>query len=87
MSDKRAVIESAVTAIWQSVLEAPNASAKDNFLDLGGNSLKAGEVAWRVREELGVDITLDVVLDTETLGDLVDTLASLSESASERVPQ
>ena len=75
MSEERARIESIVAAIWQRVLDVQSVRPTDNFLDLGGNSLRAGEIVWQLREQLGIDVPIDVVLDKETLADLVDTIA------------
>ena len=87
MSAERARLESIVASIWKRVLEVPHVNPADNFLDLGGNSLRAGEVAWAIREQLGVEIPIDVVLDEETLGDLVTTIESIVGKSPSQVGQ
>ena len=76
MSEERATIESAVAKIWREVLAVECVNAKDNFLDMGGNSLRAGEIVWRIRDELGIDVPVDIVLDRETFNDLVDVITT-----------
>lgn len=76
MSERLAAIESVVAKIWQEILEVKRVTPTDNFLDLGGNSLRAGEIAWRIRDELGVQLSIDVVLDAETFGTFVESVAA-----------
>jgi acyl carrier protein len=83
MPVERARLESIVATIWTNVLEVATVRPGDNFLDLGGNSLRAGEIAWRIREEVGVEVPIDVVLDEPTLGDLVTAIESLLGNATE----
>jgi acyl carrier protein len=82
MADMHATIESVVAKIWQDILEVDRVTPADNFLDLGGNSLRAGEIAWRIRDELGVELSIDVLLDTETFGDFVATIATEAKGAA-----
>lgn len=57
----------AIATIWREVLGLPReVGPTDNFLDLGGNSLRAGEIVWRMKDELGVEVTIDTLLDKET---------------------
>lgn len=86
MSDERAKIESVVAEIWQEVLDTPEVRVGDNFLDVGGNSLRAGEIVWRVRDALGVELSIDVVLDQETFADLVNLIAQISVGDSTPAP-
>ena len=56
--------------IWRDVLGVPQVSPADNFLDLGGNSILAMQVAARMRERLGRSVEVAEIL-------LADTLAAL----------
>jgi acyl carrier protein len=66
----RADVEARLAAMWREVLSVPEVAADDNFLDLGGNSLRAGEMAQRIRAELGVAVPIDVILGEETFSAL-----------------
>lgn len=50
--------EARVVALWQELLGLDRVSVDDNFLELGGDSLLASRVRARIREQLGVEISL-----------------------------
>jgi amino acid adenylation domain-containing protein len=56
--------------IWQDVLGIAKVRATDNFIDLGGNSILAIQMASRAREQLAVEVEPTDVLLAGTLGDL-----------------
>ena len=56
-------LESGVLALWRTVLARPHAGPDDDFFDGGGHSLRAAQLANRVRETFGVAFGLrDVFL-------------------------
>jgi phthiocerol/phenolphthiocerol synthesis type-I polyketide synthase E len=68
----------ALATMWQELLKTPLVRSEDNFLDLGGNSLRAGEMALRIRGELGIDVPLDVILSEETFASFSRVVAELA---------
>lgn len=60
-------VERVLTEIWGDVLRQPGIGVHDNFFELGGHSLQAVRLAFRVRQELGVELTMHDVLDTATV--------------------
>jgi acyl carrier protein len=73
-----------VGAAWRDVLRLPSVNDGDNFLDLGGNSLRAGEISARLLRDLGVEIPVDVVLSEETFGAFVTRVNErLAEGSTE----
>ena len=42
----------------------------DRFLDLGGDSLRAGQILARVTDQFGVELNLRVLLQTPTIADM-----------------
>lgn len=61
----------AVVEAWREVLDVASASTEDNFLELGGNSILAVQLASRVQQRLGIEVEPAEVLFTESLGELV----------------
>ncbi len=66
----RTVIEEEVAAIWSEVLKVEQVGANDNFFDLGGDSLKAIQVASRVQDLFETQIPLRSIFENPKLGDL-----------------
>jgi amino acid adenylation domain-containing protein len=58
------------------VLEVPAVGRHDNFFDLGGQSLQATRVVGRLREVLGVDVTLRLLFEHPTVAGLADALST-----------
>jgi amino acid adenylation domain-containing protein len=63
-----------VGGVWRELLGVPAVRGGDNFLDLGGNSLLAVQVASRIRDRLAVEVEPAEVLTSDTFADLVDRL-------------
>ncbi|MBE0657080.1 MAG: HAD-IIIC family phosphatase [Bryobacteraceae bacterium] len=63
--------EAAVSRIWAELLRRPSVAATDNFFDLGGHSLLAVLLLMRIKEEFGVELSVDDVYSaTLTLSEL-----------------
>ena len=54
-------IERGLAAIWENLLGVPAVGREESFFDLGGHSLLAVQLLSRVRQEFGVELSLDVV--------------------------
>uniref|UniRef100_UPI0017F27693 condensation domain-containing protein n=1 Tax=Ramlibacter sp. TaxID=1917967 RepID=UPI0017F27693 len=83
----RTPTEQAVAAIWAEVLQVPRVGAQDNFFELGGHSLLATQVVARLRETLGVELSLRMLFqapDLAALGAQVD--AAQREGAGLAIP-
>ena len=76
--------EAAIAAIWQELLGIERVGVHDNFFDLGGHSLLATQVMSRVREALGVDLSLEALFEAPTVGGLAGRVASRTEPPAER---
>ncbi|MFT7839340.1 non-ribosomal peptide synthetase [Saccharothrix sp. BKS2] len=61
-----------VELVWKDVLGVPAAAPRDNFFDVGGNSILAIQLASRLRERLAVDVEPTDVLLAESLAELAD---------------
>lgn len=54
-------------AVWQEVLGVGAVGAHDDFVDLGGDSLRAVELAVRVSERLGFEVQAATIYDNPTV--------------------
>ena len=76
-----------IGAIWSTVLGIQTPNAEGNFFELGGQSLMALQIASRIGEQFGVEISLTDIFEHPTLGGLsarvhqrmLDRIATLSE--------
>lgn len=72
MSDERTpAVATVVTELWQELLGIDGIGADDGFFELGGDSVVAARLAGRLRQELGVAVSLAVVFDNVTLNQLI----------------
>jgi amino acid adenylation domain-containing protein len=68
-------MEAAIAQIWSDLLGLDPIGVHDKFLDLGGDSLMAAQVAVRLSERFGLDITPEVLADEPTVAKLAMCLA------------
>ncbi|MDP6799043.1 MAG: amino acid adenylation domain-containing protein [SAR202 cluster bacterium] len=60
-------IEERLSSIWQDILGVDRVGAEDEFLDLGGNSMKAIMLTWRVLKELELKLDIREVFEMLTV--------------------
>jgi amino acid adenylation domain-containing protein len=75
--------ERRVAEIWATVLSVEQIGINDNFFALGGHSLLAMQVMSRLRDQLGVALTLRAIFDSPT----VMELAAVVDSAEQAEPE
>ncbi|MFH8336566.1 non-ribosomal peptide synthase/polyketide synthase [Streptomyces sp. AM6-12] len=73
--------ERALAAIWADVLGVTGVGVTDDFFDLGGESILAARALSRIREELGVRLTVRDVFSARTIAALAPLLADPSATA------
>jgi len=66
----RTPAEEILAGVWSRVLGVERVSAHDSFFDLGGHSLIVTQLASRVREAFGVELSLRDVFEAPTLAEL-----------------
>lgn len=80
----RTETERRVHRIWQTLFEREDIALDDDFVRLGGSSLKAAMMAMLIEEELGRAVPLAAVFDhptISTLAELIDSLAPATAQA------
>ncbi|HYR06200.1 MAG TPA: amino acid adenylation domain-containing protein, partial [Longimicrobium sp.] len=66
----RTPVEEVLAAIWCEVLRLDRVGAGDDFFAVGGHSLRATQVAARIRDALGVELPLRAIFEAPTLAEL-----------------
>lgn len=69
--------QKAIVLIWQALFSIDELGIQDNFFELGGHSLLAIQAVAKLREELGVELSLDKFLElgsVEALAEHVETI-------------
>jgi acyl carrier protein len=59
----RCSLESAIAEIWAGVLGLERVGINDNFIELGGDSLLATAVSARLRNRVGIDVPMELILE------------------------
>jgi hypothetical protein len=85
----RTDIEWALAAIWGEVLSIDMVGIRDNFFDLGGNSLSATRVLARITAKYPLEIPLSTIFEYPTIAEiaLVIDAAMGAESAQQAIPR
>ena len=73
----RTEMETAIAAIWQSVLKIEQISVDENFFDVGGHSLLAIQIVSRVKERYDVEFTMRRLMEVAS----IEGMASYVENA------
>ena len=76
--------EDELLRIWRQTLGRAVTGTDQDFFELGGSSLLAAEVAMRVRDELGADLSASLIYRHPTVAELAAIVTRAS--AAERIP-
>jgi amino acid adenylation domain-containing protein len=71
----RNATEADVAAIWKEILGVDRLGVDDDFLHLGGDSLKAAQIAARVADRFGCEVPASAALRLETVARMAAVLA------------
>ncbi|MEO1096056.1 MAG: amino acid adenylation domain-containing protein [Cyanobacteria bacterium J06638_28] len=77
----RSALEEKLVAIWQDVLDMQPVGVHDDFLDLGGDSLRATRVINRIREIFSAEVSIGSLLGESTVARQAQYLAALNGNA------
>ncbi|MEM7086668.1 MAG: SDR family NAD(P)-dependent oxidoreductase [Bacteroidota bacterium] len=69
-------IEKTMAGIWQDILGIDKIGRKDNFAELGGNSLLAIQAIANISDVLEVELTAQDFYDSPTIAGLAETIVS-----------
>jgi thioesterase domain-containing protein/non-ribosomal peptide synthetase component F/acyl carrier protein len=68
--------ESKLVNIWEEIFELPHIGIRDDFFDLGGQSIMAAQMISQIEKEFGKRIDLSILLVDRTIGQLAEKLRS-----------
>ncbi|MCP5091521.1 MAG: amino acid adenylation domain-containing protein [Gammaproteobacteria bacterium] len=74
MEVPKTITEERLLKIWASVLEREDFGIHDNFFDIGGHSLRATQLASRIKRELGISVTLRKIFENPTVAALAQAM-------------
>jgi acyl carrier protein len=69
-------LELAIVQIWSDVLGLDPIGIHDPFRDLGGDSISAADVALRLSQRFGIDLSPEELLDRSTIAELTAYLSA-----------
>jgi acyl carrier protein len=72
-------LEQTVATVWARVLGVDRFGSSDNFFEIGGNSLKAAQVADELRQALAIDVPIMRLFEHPTIRTLAATLRTSGE--------
>ncbi|MGB8507612.1 MAG: non-ribosomal peptide synthetase, partial [Pyrinomonadaceae bacterium] len=75
----RTPLEIVVAEVWAEVLRLEQVGVGDNFFDLGGHSMLVTQVLVRLRDLLGVELSLQLFFESPTVEQLAVTLLRHAE--------
>ncbi len=78
----RTAIEISLAAIWRKNLGVEKIGLHDPFLDLGGDSVQAGQIIAQIRSEFGVETPVLRFFEAATISALAELLPTLPQIAS-----
>jgi nonribosomal peptide synthetase DhbF len=73
-------LQALVTGVWIEVLGDDGIGIDDSFLMVGGDSLRAAQIASRLSTALGADVPLTLLLEAETIRRLAERLEGLGSA-------
>lgn len=78
----RTALEAVLAGLWNDVLGLERVGVRDDFLEIGGDSVLAAQILARVRQSLGRDVPLVAFFDASTIEALALYLEDLDTAVT-----
>ncbi|MGQ8873040.1 amino acid adenylation domain-containing protein [Paenibacillus sp. TSA_86.1] len=85
--EPRTSMEKTLLPIWKDVLGIDQISIKDSFFDVGGNSLRATKLAYKINQNLSVRISVRDVFEWQTIEQMARYMDQLEQQVNQSIPQ
>jgi acyl transferase domain-containing protein len=79
----RKELEATLAELWQALLGIDKVGVLDNFFKLGGDSLVAIQLSTRLRDTLGLELSVNHLFDEPTVAGLAQKIAALQAQATQ----
>jgi amino acid adenylation domain-containing protein len=66
--------EETLSGIWREVLRLDRVGARQNFFEIGGDSLLAAQVVYHIRDRLELEVSLSILFENPTVKMLADAI-------------
>jgi len=85
----RTDLEQSIAEVWQSLLGIAEVGIHDNFLELGGHSLMAIQLASRIRDTFEIDLPVARFYKNPTVAGLAEAVVQVlaAQADSETIEQ
>jgi amino acid adenylation domain-containing protein len=80
-------VEQTLTEIWRHVLGLDEIGVDDDFFELGGNSIKATQLASRVRQRFEVSLPLRAIFELKTVARCAEQVERLVRDELDALPE
>ncbi|GAB3984222.1 hypothetical protein GCM10027615_71240 [Plantactinospora veratri] len=70
----RSVTERVLAGLWVELLGVDRVGVHDNFFELGGHSLLMMQLLWRLQEQFGAEVPLELLFEASTVAELASAL-------------
>jgi phthiocerol/phenolphthiocerol synthesis type-I polyketide synthase E len=86
-SQPQGEVEQTLYDIWRKLLKIDGFDGRRSFFELGGNSLLATQLIFRLRKAFRVDVPLRTIFEAPTITALAAVIGQLSARTAEREPE
>ena len=70
----RTPLETSIAEVWKEVLDLDTVGVHDHFLEVGGDSLRAGQVVARLRDVVQIEVPLRDLFEAATVAELASAM-------------
>lgn len=85
--EARTSMEKTLLPIWQDVLGVNKISVKDSFFDIGGNSLRATKLAYKINQSLNIRVSVRNVFEWQTMEQMAQFIDQMEKQVNLSIPQ